>query len=376
MSTIRISTSAAEPTGYDVIIEADALRELPSVLRRVAPAHRYALLTDSHVAQHWGAAVQSTLTAAGLESELLVFEAGERNKTRETWATLCDRMLELGFGRDSCVIALGGGVAGDLAGFVAATYMRGLPVVQVPTSLLAMIDASVGGKTGVDVPSGKNLIGAFHPPRAVVADPATLRTLPSIEFAGGLAEAIKHGAIADASYVEWIEESTDGLFAGDVELLKALVHGSVHIKAGFVAVDLRENGARAALNFGHTIGHALERVSEYGLHHGHAVAIGMVQEARAAELHGIAVPGTSSRLARVLKISGLPTVLPPGLSIDAIMRAATTDKKARAGRTRYTLIARVGEMARGPHGEWTIELPADVVRAALAEDRKAFSATL
>jgi 3-dehydroquinate synthase len=376
VSTIRISTGAAEQTSYDVIIEGDALTLLPSVLRRVAPAHRYAVLTDSNVAPRWGDMIRETLAGAGLAHELLVFEAGERSKTRETWSALSDRMLELGFGRDSAVIAFGGGVVGDLAGFVAATYLRGVPVVQVPTTLLAMIDASVGGKTGVDVPAGKNLIGAFYPPRAVLADPGLLHTLPAVEFRGGLAEAIKHGAIADAAYLDWIEESVAGLFANDAGLLTALVHGSVQIKAGFVAVDEHENGARAALNFGHTIGHALERVSGYGLHHGHAVAIGMVLEARAAELHGIADAGTTERLRQALMAAALPAALPSGTSIDAVLRATATDKKARAGHTRYSLIARIGEMSRGPNAEWTVELPEKVVRAALQEDLNAHSSSL
>jgi 3-dehydroquinate synthase len=371
VSTIRISASDSEPTGYDVIIESDALMTLPSVLARVAPAHRYAVLTDSNVASHWGAAVLGALTSAGLQAEQISFAAGERNKTRDTWALLTDRMLELGFGRDSCVIALGGGVVGDLAGFVAATYMRGVPVVQVPTSLLAMIDASVGGKTGVDAPAGKNLVGAFYPPRAVVADPLTLRTLPLVELVGGMAEAIKHGAIADAAYFDWIEESADALLAGDEELLAALVHGSVFIKAGFVAVDLHEHGARAALNFGHTIGHALERATDYGLHHGHAVAIGMVLEARVAELRSIAKPGTADRLRRVLRRVGLPTSLPAGISSDAVMRAATSDKKARAGRTRYALISQIGTVARGAAGEWTWQLPPDLIGQVLQEDQNA-----
>jgi 3-dehydroquinate synthase len=365
VSTIRISASESEPSGYDVIIEAKALRTLPSVLSRAAPAHRYALLTDSNVAQHWGATVLASLSAAGLQAEQIVFEAGERNKTRDSWSLLTDRMLELGFGRDSCVIALGGGVVGDLAGFVAATYMRGVPVVQVPTTLLAMIDASVGGKTGVDSPAGKNLIGAFYPPRAVLADPLTLKTLPAVELVGGMAEAIKHGAIADADYFDWIEESAAGLLAGADELLVALVHGSVVIKAGFVGVDLYESGARAALNFGHTIGHALERVTSYGLHHGHAVAIGMVIEARAAELQGIAEAGTADRLTRALERVGLPTMLPAGVDAAAVLDAARSDKKARAGETRYSLIARIGQVARGPRGEYTHELPTSSIKAAL-----------
>ena len=375
MSTIRISASESEPSGYDVIIEADALQTLPSVLARVAPAHRYALLTDSNVARHWGDAVLGSLSSAGLQAEQIVFEAGERNKTRDTWSLLTDRMLELGFGRDSCVIALGGGVVGDLAGFVAATYMRGVPVVQVPTTLLAMIDASVGGKTGVDSPAGKNLVGAFYPPRVVLADPRTLRTLPSVELVGGLAEAIKHGAIADGAYFDWIEENADALLAGEEVLLGALVHGSVFIKAGFVAEDVHEHGARAVLNFGHTIAHALERVTDYGLHHGHAVAIGMVLEARTAELQGIAEKGTAGRLTRLCQCVGLPTMLPAGVAAADVLRAGTSDKKARAGQTRYALISRIGEVARGEAGEWTWQLPAELIRQALTEDQSAYTTT-
>jgi 3-dehydroquinate synthase len=375
VSTIRISASESEPSGYDVIIEADALQTLPSVLSRVAPAHRYALLTDSNVARHWGDVVLRSLASAGLQAEQIAFEAGERNKTRETWSLLTDRMLEFGFGRDSCVIALGGGVVGDLAGFVAATYMRGVPVVQVPTTLLAMIDASVGGKTGVDAPAGKNLVGAFYPPRVVLADPRTLRTLPSVELVGGLAEAIKHGAIADAAYFDWIEENADALLAGAEELLGALVHGSVFIKAGFVAEDLHEHGARAALNFGHTIAHALERVTDYGLHHGHAVAIGLVLEARSAELQGIAEKGTAGRLRRLCQRVGLPTMLPADVAAADVLRAATSDKKARAGQTRYALISRIGQVARGEAGEWTWQIPAELIRQALTEDQSAYTTT-
>ena len=198
-ASIRVTprTAEVEQTGYDVRIGPGLLRNLPDVLREVAPAQQYALIADSNTGELYGRLLTEQLSAASLPCDLLVFPAGEANKTREKWAELSDHMLAARYGRDSAVLALGGGVVGDLAGFVAATYMRGLPLVQLPTTLLAMIDSSVGGNTGVDTPAGKNLIGAFHQPRLVLADTATLRTLPPRELSSGLAEAEKHGAIAD-----------------------------------------------------------------------------------------------------------------------------------------------------------------------------------
>ena len=209
--------------------------------------------------------------------------AGRASKTREQWARLTDALLEQGFGRDSGIVALGGGVAGDLAGFVAATYMRGLPYVQVPTTLLAMLDASVGGKTGVDTPQGKNLIGAFHPPAAVIADPLVLGTLPERDFRGGMAEAVKHGLIADAAYFAWMERNADALLRRDQAALTRLVRRSVEIKAEVVSGDEREAGRRAILNAGHTVAHALEHATAYALPHGEAVALGLVAECALAE---------------------------------------------------------------------------------------------
>src|SRR6185312_8347084 len=256
---------------------------------------------------------------------------GEASKSRESWAGLSDELLEMGFGRDSGLIALGGGMVGDLTGFVAATYMRGVPYALAPTTLLAMVDASVGGKTGVNTPQGKNLIGAFHPPVAVIADPQTLATLPDREYRGGLAEAVKHGLIADQSYFEWIESAAEDILRRDPAALAHLVRRSVEIKAEVVSEDEREGGRRAILNAGHTVAHALERVSNYGLPHGEAVALGLVLESELAEQLGLADPGLPRRVRDLLAGLGLPDQLLPGVDPMALVDSMRGDKKNRRG---------------------------------------------
>jgi 3-dehydroquinate synthase len=275
-------------------------------------------------------------------------------------------MLAARLGRDSAVIALGGGVVGDLAGFVAATYLRGVPYVQVPTTLLAMIDSSVGGKTGVDVTAGKNLLGAFHQPRLVVADLEVLRTLPKVQFAAGLAEAVKHGAIADPEYFSLLESETHAVQDQQAAVLERLVLRSVEIKAAVVAEDEREQGRRAILNFGHTIGHAIEATLKFEVLHGEAVAIGMTCEARLAERIGVAESGTAERIARVLERYGLPFELPTGASMTEVLAAMEHDKKARSARIRFALPQRIGVMHRNAGG-WTIPVDLDSVREVLAQ---------
>ena len=207
---IAVTTSGARGP-YEVLVGRGLLGSLARLLEQYAPAHRYALISDSNVAELYGESTILQLKDAGLSAELFSFEAGERNKSRLMWSELTDRLLHAGFGRDSCLIAMGGGVTGDLGGFVAATYMRGIPVVQVPTSLVAMIDASIGGKTGVDVEAGKNLVGAFHAPSLVVADPNVVATLPRAERAQGMIEAVKHGAIMDEAYFDELDREMPAL---------------------------------------------------------------------------------------------------------------------------------------------------------------------
>lgn len=363
---IRLEIPATPASGYDIVVEPELRHRLAGRILEAAPAARYAVLADEAVAGLYGEPLRASLEGAGARADLIGVPSGERHKTRETWAAATDEMLARGFGRDSCVIAVGGGVLGDLAGFVAATYMRGVPFVQVPTTLLAMVDASIGGKTGVDTPAGKNLVGAFHQPRLVAIDPEVLSTLPDEELRAGLAETVKHGAIADAAYLRWIAASAEAIFAREPDALTHLIRESVRIKAGVVAADERESGARETLNFGHTIGHAIEALSDYALRHGYAVAIGMVVEAAVGEAIGVTAPGTPDELREALARLALPVAPPPEMSPEAVLEQCRADKKARSARVRYTLLANVGRVARGPRGEWAMPVEDAVVRDVLA----------
>lgn len=349
---------------YPVLVEPGIRRRLPELLRRHAPAFRYAVISDDNVAPLYGEEVVAGCRVAGLDATLFTFPAGEAHKTRKQWSILTDALLARGMGRDCAVVAVGGGVTGDLAGFVAATLHRGIPVVQVPTSLVAMIDASVGGKTGVDVKSGKNLVGAFHPPRAVVADPETASTLPRRERAQGLAEAVKHGAIADALYLESLEADADALLDGEVGAVQAAVARSVALKARVVGEDEREAGLREILNFGHTYGHALEAASGFDLGHGSAVALGMLLEARLGERIGITESGTEARIRAALDRLGLARVALPTRDAAAVLGFLGADKKVRAGVPRFVLLRRAGEVARGEG--WTHAVDAEVVEQVLS----------
>lgn len=360
---VRVDAVPPAAAGYDVIVRNGALNELAERITGAAPAAAYAVITPFGLQDTLGTRVLADLRDAGLRAELIGFDDGEPHKTRETWAALTDRMLELRFGRDSCVVAVGGGVTGDVAGFVAATYMRGIPLVQVPTTLLAMIDASVGGKTGVDTPAGKNLVGAFHSPQVVIADPAVLATLPPLQLRSGLAEAVKHGAILDADYFGWIHAHADGLLSLDGAALAQLVARSVQLKADIVSADPLETGKRAILNFGHTIGHALERFAGYTIPHGFAVSVGLCVEAALGEAAGVTQPGTADALRALLARLDLP--VRAEYQPDALLDAMVVDKKARASQPRFVLLRAVGACAPDARGAWTHAVDLDTVRTTL-----------
>ncbi len=362
VATAGASVEVATVDGsYSVHVGRGILATLPDLLERHAPAHRFAVISDDQVGPLHGARVCDVCRAGGLDVILLTFPAGEASKTRESWARLTDEMLDAGLGRDSCVIGVGGGVTTDLAGFVAATYLRGVPIVQIPTSYLAMIDASVGGKTGVDVEAGKNLVGAFHPPRFVLADTEVLRTLPRRERAQGLVEAFKHGAILDLEYFDALTADLAKLLDATPDVAGAAILNSVELKAGVVGRDQFEGGYRQILNFGHTIGHAIEAASHYRLGHGSAVALGMLAEAEIGERVGVTEAGT-----RDLLLAAMEPLLPDGtvsISSAEAFRYLDTDKKARGGRVRYVLLERLGVVAPGEG--WTHEVPGDVALEAL-----------
>jgi 3-dehydroquinate synthase len=346
--------------GYPVYVEPGLLGSLGELLERHLPGCRIAMIADEAVHQLHS---QGRLGKVGWSGETLTFPPGERSKTRETWSRLTDELLRLGFGRDSGIVALGGGVVGDLAGFVAATYLRGVPYVQVPTTLLAMLDASVGGKTAVNTPEGKNLIGAFHPPAAVLADPLVLGTLPEREYRAGLAEAVKHGLIADREYFEWMEREADRLVSRDTNALQHLVRRSVEIKAAVVGQDEREAGRRAILNAGHTVAHALEQVTDYRMPHGEAVALGLVAESALATGLGLATPEPGARVAALLERLGLPTRMAEPVAVERLLAAMGRDKKNRGTEIRFALPRSLGTMGEGP--DWTTAASDPAIRAAL-----------
>jgi len=363
--TIRVPLVEQRDASYDILIAPGLIQQLDKVLPQYCPAAAYALISDSQVGKLYGEDLVTRLSAIAYRAELFTFPAGESNKTRETWAAISDQMLAAHLGRDCAVIALGGGVVNDVGGFVAATYLRGVPLVQVPTTLLAMIDSSIGGKTGVDVPAGKNLLGAFHQPRVVIADPELLGSLSSVQLAAGLAEAVKHGAIADAEYFAFLENEYAAIFAKHAPALERVVRRSVEIKAAIVAQDEREKGKRAILNFGHTVGHAIEATSKYEVLHGEAVAIGMVYEGRIAETLGIAAPGTVGRIKAVLERLHLPVERPDTSRVDELIAAMRKDKKVRAGEIRLALPS-ANSRAHGSDGQgWTVPVAEATIRQVL-----------
>ncbi len=279
----------------------------------------------------------------GLHWSSFLLDDGEAHKSFANVGRALEALGQLGATRDACVIALGGGVVGDLAGFSAACWMRGIDFIQMPTTLLAMVDSSVGGKTGVNLPVGKNLAGAFHQPRAVIADIGTLATLPEREYRAGLAEVIKGAAIGDEPFFAWLERHADALAARDPAVVLEAIARKVQYKAGVVARDETEQGERALLNFGHTFGHALETAGHYTtLLHGEGVAVGMLLAARLSERLGMSEPAATARLQRLLETLGLPVAIPPGMDAQQLLALMRLDKKNTAGTLRLILWHGIG----------------------------------
>jgi 3-dehydroquinate synthase len=308
------------------------------------------IVSDDNVAPLYAERMRGAMEGCGVDSAVLALAAGEAHKNLDAVSKVFDALAGLGATRDACVIALGGGVVGDIAGFASACWMRGIDFVQMPTTLLAMVDSSVGGKTGVDHAAGKNLIGAFHQPRAVIADLDTLATLPDRELRAGCAEVIKTAAIGDAAFFSWLEANAAALLARDAQALAHAISTCCRFKAGVVERDERETGERALLNFGHTFGHAIETQAGYGtLLHGEAVAIGMLCAARLSERLGLANEGDTQRLRSLLQAFGLPVEVPNGLQSDALLARMRLDKKNRGNTLRLILWRGIGraEIAEG-----------------------------
>jgi 3-dehydroquinate synthase len=346
---------------YSVVVEAGALAKLGDHLRPLGLGSRAALVSDPSIRKLYGEMAAESLRTAGLVVSEIDVPEGEAAKSLAVAERCWEALLAAGLDRSSTVLALGGGGVGDVAGFVAATYMRGMNLVQVPTTVLAQVDASIGGKTAIDHPRAKNLIGAFHQPRLVVVDPSVARTLSEREFRSGLAEVVKHGVVLDRAHFEDVEKNVPAVLARDLGVLERLITDSCRLKVSVIERDPDEKSElRFALNYGHTIGHALEAATGYARwRHGEAVALGIVAEARLARRLGVASDETVTRQERLLSSLGLPTRL-PSLDSDAVLTAIGRDKKARNGRIPFVLAPTVGTF------RLVYDVPADDVRAALA----------
>ncbi len=332
---------------YEIHIGAGLLGRLGAYCDKLGLGRNGLVVTDSNVDRRYGAVAVRSLKKAGFSVARAVVPAGERSKSANRLSALYTKALAAGLDRKSFVVALGGGVVGDLAGFLAATLFRGIQLVQVPTSLLAMVDSSVGGKTGINLPEGKNLVGAFHQPALVLADTATLKTLPRREYLSGLAEVIKYGVISDPSLFSALERRWKDLVCGQPAFLESVIARCCEIKADVVRLDERENGLRAILNFGHTIGHAIENVTGYGKYlHGEAISIGMVLAARlSVGLKGFK-RGDCARLENLLRQVGLP-VHRPSCEWARVRQSMGLDKKSAGRSPRFVLARKIGAVAVG-----------------------------
>jgi 3-dehydroquinate synthase len=388
---LTITTPAGS---YDVLVGPSLLQELPARLQALGLSGTLWLISDSEVYPHYGAAVESMLRGAGYRIESYAVPSGEASKDLAVVSKLYDWMIGGAVERRDALLALGGGVVGDLAGFVAATVLRGIALIQLPTTLLAMVDSALGGKTGVNHSLGKNLIGAFHQPRLVLSDTNTLATLPSRELRAGWAEVIKHAVIRDAGLFEMLEQhsgvsiqesedlagkilhsdelqrsATDGILNSDTWVLNSIIRQAAKVKVDIVNIDERETGDRMLLNYGHTLGHALEALTGYGtLLHGEAVAIGMDLAAQVALRMELWGPASVERQRALLQAYGLPTAIPVGVDQARLLDLTLRDKKVRAGRVRWVLPTAIGA------AEVRDDVPEDLVRAVVEAASAGWSA--
>ena len=332
---LRVHLRKLEDHSYDIVF-GTKLKDIPKQISKDFPRVKKIVITDSNVNRIYGKYFRRP------EFAILVIPAGEQSKSRATKEKLENALLTLKAGRDSVIIALGGGMIGDLAGFVAATYLRGIRFIQIPTSLLAQVDSSIGGKVAVDHPIGKNLIGAFYQPKKVFIDIATLKTLPDREFRNGMAEVIKYGSILDVKLFKYLEQNRSAILKKNQNILNKIIRRCCELKAYVVEKDEKETDLRRILNFGHTIGHAVESLSKYKLGHGECVAIGMAAEVNISVGLGLISKKEAQRLISLIKQYDLPAELPSGMSVSMILNATLLDKKAKQGKVGYTLLKKIG----------------------------------
>lgn len=332
MRTVKVSTIPS----YEILIERGLIKNAGALIKNVTTAAKVFVITDTNVGKLYADTVISSLKENGFDADLFVYEAGEKSKNLNTISQMYSRMADFNMSRKDIVVALGGGVCGDMAGFAAATYMRGINFVQIPTSLLAQVDSSVGGKTGVDIAQGKNLVGAFHQPILVIIDPDTLKTLPEYYINDGMAEVIKYGCIKDSGLFKTLEDENA------LDIIDDVIERCVSIKRDVVNRDEKEAGERMLLNFGHTLGHSLEKIYNFdGLSHGQAVAIGMVMITRASEKAGLTEKGSLERIVDLCKKYNLP--VSDTADIKEIAKYCASDKKASSAGVNLVLLKKIGE---------------------------------
>lgn len=364
MDVKRVTAHANEKQEYVLIIGLGLEKEFLEIVEKEGRGRRLAIITDSSVEQILGKRLMETLKRSGKEAELLSFAQGEQNKNQKTVTELQEELLKRRYGRDTLIIALGGGVVGDVAGFVAATFLRGVPYINVPTTLLAMVDSSIGGKVGVDTEYGKNTIGAFWLPRAVIMDLKFLEDLPRLQIVSGLLEAVKTFLTSDKNDLASALKLDLDEPLQTAEVLQKIVHASVKFKVGVTDRDIRESNERRVLNFGHTIGHAIELLSEYKMPHGYCVGHGILVEARIAEFSGVLPPEDREEVFRSLAKLGILPADFPKYPVSEILKATKGDKKTRGGVPYYVLLESVGSVYK-KDGQFAHPVSDDIVEKAL-----------
>ena len=363
MEQIRVNLERSGRDAYEILIGDHILDDVGLITKVKNDADRCVIITDSEVNPLYGEAVRKNLEKVSFPVDIIEFPAGESSKSLDTVLDVVRQLIRLKASRKTLLIALGGGVVGDMTGFIASIFMRSIPYVQIPTTLLAQVDSSVGGKTGVDLPEGKNLLGTFYHPKAVYIDLSFLKTLPEKDFANGLAEIIKYGVIGHHSLFELLETEKDGIKARDPRLIETLVARSCKIKAEIVEMDEKELGLRRILNFGHTLGHALEAASNYALFHGEAVAVGMVGASMISTKLNYLDAASYERIRELIEAYSLPTKIPQDMETEEIIGFMATDKKTIAGRLHLVLVKKIGAPFVTP------DVSSDMIRGVIEELR-------
>lgn len=364
MSTFNVELKKVVDDSYEIEIGFDLEDKLVKDLKSglVGNIKKFALVTDSNVKELYGEKIYEKIKEAGYNADLFVFEAGEKSKTRKTKEEIEDAMLEKGYRRDCCIIAIGGGVVTDLSGFVAGTFGRGVPFINYATTLLSAADASVGGKTAVDTPLATNLIGLFNQPKKVYLDIKAWSTLPKREICSGLAETIKHACISDKEFFEYIEKNIEEILALKTEVCEHIAEENCKIKYKVVMKDERESGLREILNLGHTVGRAIETVSEYKLLHGEALSIGLVAEVKLAYKLGYVTAEERDRVINLLEKANLPIAIPEYIDREKLVKKLYTDKKVRDGKLRFVLQKGIGNVVEFQNGQFATPISEEVAR--------------